>query len=270
AGEDIAVSLPVLGLIVRSAEPIGALELQWGLKELTKKALNNDRAKLIISSDWAYSPFTLTPVQLEKDIVLVGMPMSESNNALAAPLAGHELGHNIWRSESIGPQVKPWVTEALERKQKWTARQKREGQQYSKAFTWALFQSEEIFCDIIGLLMFRESYLHAFRYLLATDHEQSRTGYYPTISSRTNMLCRFARKSRIAVTARYQASFSKDKAGAEFEPLEKVLTIADEVAEVCSDKMFNLARKLVESRGIGKSTPEGVAEVLGYFERLVP
>src|SRR5262249_12023722 len=56
ANEYIVAALPILGLIVRSAEPIGALELQWPLKQLTKDALKNENAKLIISSDWTYSP----------------------------------------------------------------------------------------------------------------------------------------------------------------------------------------------------------------------
>lgn len=270
ASDYIGTSLPVLGLIVRSAEPIGALELHWPLKQLTRDALRDPKAKLIISSDWTYSPFTLTPIQLEKDIVLVGMPMSESNNALVAPLAGHELGHNIWRNDSIGPQVQPWVTEALDKRKKWTSRHKRVGQEHSKAFSLALFQCEEIFCDIIGLLMFRESYLHAFRYLLATDREQSRSGAYPTISNRTKMLCGFARKAKISVPPKYLESFSKDKPGVEFEELEAILKTADEVAEECSGKIFDLAKSLVQDRKLSKGTPAGVAHVLRYFERLVP
>lgn len=270
ANDDINTALPVLGLIQRSADPIGAQELQWPLKQLTKLALDDEDAKLVITSDWNYSPFTLIPTPVaQRKIVLVGMPVSEANNALVAPLAGHELGHNIWLSRSYGVDLKSDVVARVNALKKWTDKDRSEGRQ-SMAFECAHYQVEEIFCDIIGLLMFRESYLHAFRYLLSADRESTRSGNYPSIANRTTILCESAKKASIAIPPDFSKSFHTGSSLHSFLPLNEVHTIADKAARQTADKVYKCAKAIVDKADLCKSTSAGVKHVLSHFKRRVP
>jgi hypothetical protein len=270
ANDDINTSLPVLGLLQRSADPIGAQELQWPLKELTKLALEDQQAKLVITSDWNYSPFTLIPTPVaQRKIVLVGMPVSEANNALVAPLAGHELGHNIWLSRSYGVNLSPDVSACVDSLKNWTRKDRLEGR-YSMAFECAFYQVEEIFCDVIGLLLFRESYLHAFRYLLSADRESMRSGNYPSISNRTRILCESAKKSAIDIPPDFSKSFHNGTTLHSFLPLNQVHDIADKAAGQTAGKVYNLAKEIVDNANLCKSTPAGIRKVLEYFRRRVP
>lgn len=98
AVEAIDAYLPVLGFISRASDLDGPVELYGPLWDLTTQALDRP-SKLIISPEWDYSPLTVLFPQLsDLGYVLVGLPGCEANNALLTPLAGHELGHNIWAS----------------------------------------------------------------------------------------------------------------------------------------------------------------------------
>jgi hypothetical protein len=56
--DNIDEFLIALGFIVRACDLTGALELQGPLLRLTQRALGS-HAKLILSSEWSFSPFTL-------------------------------------------------------------------------------------------------------------------------------------------------------------------------------------------------------------------
>src|SRR4029077_19952142 len=60
------------------------------------------KPQLIFSSEWDYVPFAY-PQSLEdlKSFVLIGMPASDAASALLMPLAGHELGHAVWRNRGF-------------------------------------------------------------------------------------------------------------------------------------------------------------------------
>ncbi|WP_289465076.1 hypothetical protein, partial [Klebsiella pneumoniae] len=60
------------------------------------------RPQLLLSSEWDYVPFAY-PQSLEdlRSFVLIGLPASEAATALLLPLAGHELGHAVWKNRGI-------------------------------------------------------------------------------------------------------------------------------------------------------------------------
>src|SRR5258708_8012303 len=94
----ILVVLPIVGLVVRSIDVAGPLELHGPLLRLTHKAIGKN-AKLVISSECDFSTYTVIyPEFLHNLFVLVALPVTEADNALISPLAAHELGHNIWES----------------------------------------------------------------------------------------------------------------------------------------------------------------------------
>jgi hypothetical protein len=95
-------TLPILGFILRSTNVRNAFELLDPLQHLADAILQG-RPQLLLSSEWDYIPFAY-PQSLEdlRSFVLIGLPASEAATALLVPLAGHELGHTVWRNRGIG------------------------------------------------------------------------------------------------------------------------------------------------------------------------
>lgn len=93
--------LPILGFILRSTNVRNAFELIEPLQYIADSAMQGS-PRLILSSEWDYIPFAY-PQSLEdlKSYVLIGLPASEAASALLMPLAGHELGHAVWRNRGL-------------------------------------------------------------------------------------------------------------------------------------------------------------------------
>lgn len=182
--------LPVLGFVLRSTNVRNAFEVFGPFLRMAGDILEpgverRDRqTKLLLSSEWFYSPLTYRPISDLPNFIFIGLPAPESANPLLLPLAGHELGHSVWAryklSQTILAQVESEVVKAI------TA----SFAEYQRIFgshvkqmdlttdlfaieTWrlakklCLSQAEETFCDLIGLRIFGASYLHAFAYLMA-------------------------------------------------------------------------------------------------------
>jgi len=59
------------------------------------------QTKLIVSSEWEFSPFVYRSITGFPGFVLIGLPATESSNPLVIPLAGHELGHSVWERNKL-------------------------------------------------------------------------------------------------------------------------------------------------------------------------
>lgn len=92
--------LPLLGFILRSTNVRNSFEIHGPLLKLAQKLLKKD-TKLLLSSEWDYSPLTYSEIKEMPSFVLLGLPASESSNPLLIPLAGHELGHSLWEEAGI-------------------------------------------------------------------------------------------------------------------------------------------------------------------------
>jgi hypothetical protein len=90
--------LPILGFIIRSTNVRNAFEMLEPLRSIASAALQGS-PQLIMSSEWDYVPFAY-PQSFEnlRSFVLIGLPASEAASALLMPVAGHELGHAVWRN----------------------------------------------------------------------------------------------------------------------------------------------------------------------------
>lgn len=95
------VYVPILGFILRSTNVRNAFEAYSPLLRLARSLLGRD-TKLILSSEWDYSPFVYMPMTDLPGFVLIGLPAPESANPLLVPLAGHELGHWLWQAANLG------------------------------------------------------------------------------------------------------------------------------------------------------------------------
>lgn len=278
--------LLALGFMVRACDVRGPLELQRPLLRLTHLAIGTE-VKLVISSEWGFSPFTLLyPGQFGDQFVLVGLPASEAGNPLIAPLSGHELGHNIWRravdlQETVGDQIKSSIVEII-RDEMWaqfsssfgiTSKDQLDQEDLFKdtswqiAFAWAISQCEEMFCDFVGVFTFGESYLHAFRYLLSPGGGP-RNPVYPSDRNRVESIAKAAASLGIEV-AEFASEFLDSDGN--FDPRQQLLlSLSDKATLRLMDDLIEKAKTFCQEKGISGHDPSGTDSVLKHLQRATP
>ena len=207
-------ALPILGFLLRSTNVRNAFELIEPLQSIAKQTMQGTPA-LILSSEWDYVPFAY-PQSLDdlKSFVLIGLPASEAATALLVPIAGHEIGHAVWRNRGIEGSVAATIQvhcEALYAHN--AARFKRAFPEYiesdivareilpeaiAQSVEYAVRQSEELFCDLLAYSVFGPSYVHAFTYLLApgTGEVDAR---YPLNQTRVIVIQKIAKDEGVII-----------------------------------------------------------------------
>jgi len=201
-------SLPILGFILRSTNVRNAFEFLDPLQKIADEVLQG-QPKLLLSSEWDYVPFAY-PQSLEdlKSFVLIGMPASEAASALLIPLAGHELGHAVWRNRGIGSAERERLQTMCE------GLYQKNMDEFKKVFpeynpddiinkeilpeaiqlsaVYAGLQAEELFCDMFAYGIFGESYLFAFSYIIAPGSGRMPSPKYPSHKTRISTLINIA------------------------------------------------------------------------------
>jgi len=174
--------------------------------------------ELILSSEWDYVPFAY-PQSLEdlRSFVLIGLPASEAASALLVPLAGHELGHAVWRNRGIEGSTHVTVQykcQELFKKEKTFVEFKERFPEYdpthmvakeilpetiAQSVEYAVFQAEEIFCDLFAYAVFGEGYVHAFSYILAPGSASHRRSKYPSYETRISTIQQVAQQEGVSL-----------------------------------------------------------------------
>ena len=181
---DLSQSIDLLGFLLRSTSVRNAFEAYGPLLRIARKLLGEE-TRLIISSEWFFSPFTYVGYHYLPGVALIGLPAPESSNPFLLPLAGHELGHSAWPRYGLSRKMEKAIETAVieEIKSRW----EKDCETYfhghkidevgtdllarpmwKPAWDWALRQCEEHFCDFFGLRLFGEAYLHAFAFVGAS------------------------------------------------------------------------------------------------------
>jgi hypothetical protein len=223
--------LPIVGFILRSTNVRNAFEVYGPCLRLARKLLEpsipagQSTTKLILSSEWSYSPFIYKEFPELVDFVLIGLPAHESGNPLLVPLAGHELGHRLWAKKphhfTFAKKVLSEVIRLIE--QEWgeytqafplikikpaeLSTNLYALESYRLALAWAMKQVEETYCDLIGLRLFGKSYLHAFSYILSPSTPGGRAVFYPNFTARVGNLEKGAAAFSIEVPQDYGGRF---------------------------------------------------------------
>ena len=209
--------LPLLGFILRSTNVRNSFDafgpfLRLAVKLLEPGAEQSQRkTRLLLSSEWRYSPFTHYLISDLPNFVFIGLPAPESSNPLLLPLTGHELGHIVWIQKGAGTK---FTTKAFNLAHKQVMKDPGKfkatfnvslptdrnslfaSSTWWNAWEWAIKQAAETFCDFIGLRIFGASYVKAFAYLLAPDSGR-RSVNYPTL--RTRMLNMYKAAEHFAI-----------------------------------------------------------------------
>jgi len=275
-------SMPIMGCLLRSTNVRNAFEIFRPLHRLSQNLLaavhvNPADVKLILSSEWDYSPFIYQTIPYLSGYVIVGIPSTESSNPLIFPLAGHELGHTVWAEANLSQKFEPLVAGKLTEQlllhwDDFVAIQPIYASKPKPATVsdilsdmtlvelledfcyYSLMQVEETFCDFLGLRIFGEGYLYAFAYLISPSWGEYRSFEYPNYRARAENLTKAASIFGLESPANYIEWF--DDLLAQGTPLEDFLLklsdnclpelitiLADEVSLIISNSSIILPDK---------------------------
>lgn len=284
--------LPILGFILRSTNVRNAFEVFGPFVRLCGDILEpgiepRKRAtRLLLSSEWDYSPFIFQNLGVLPDFVLIGLPAPESANPLLLPVAGHELGHSIWAKQSFGPKfhgpVAAELSSAIESKlPEFNATfglTTKPGsvdadltaiEAWIPAAQWCLSQCEETFCDFVGLRIFGESYLKAFAYLLAPSFG-TRSKTYPSMAARTTNLMNAATELKVAFPPDYAQLFENESAPKLSKADKFRLDISDRALEKLIPVLLTEAKQFIDTAKIPDRNSEDINRILQRFALVVP
>ncbi len=280
--------LPLLGFILRSTNVRNSFEVYGPTLRLARCLLGN-QTELLVSSEWNYSPFVFRPFNELPNVVLIGLPACESENPLLLPLAGHELGHSIWREKYLGDQLAAKIRSSVE------SEFKRRENDFKKLFPSATFPNdpnatinlfylrvlsqttnlvlsrcEETFCDFVGIRLFAEGYLHAFGYLLAPGVSGPRSLLYPCMTDRIINMITAGSAFNAQLPPNFKQWFIAD---------QLPVTITNDtvfISEVSDLAMGSLTSDLIDAvrQHIPKTIPDRsqreIDKVYNSFELVVP
>ena len=286
--------LPVLGFILRSTNVRNGFEVWRPLLRLSRQILEPEpttgehKTRLVLSSEWVYSPFIYAEVPALNNFVFIGFPATESANPLIVPLAGHEIGHSLWISSNGVTRYKKHIHDCLisilERrlgdfknaiqKQDLTVKDISENmfviQTWAPTVFWTEKQAEESFCDFVGLRLFGAGYFFAFAYLLSPSVGGKRSYRYPNLRKRIKNLVAAAGRYGIKVPSDYEQQFE------DFEQAEGtrtdlfLLEVADECLQTTIPTLIDDADNLLSTRSVPTPSSDEIRRIVDSFRRVVP
>jgi hypothetical protein len=286
AFDDLSNSIELLGFLLRSTNIRNAFEAYGPMLRIARRLLGHN-TRLILSSEWHFSPFAFVGYQYLPDTVLIGLPAPESSNPFLLPLAGHELGHSAWPSFGIDLEMEREVAKAIleEIRIRWNdyksyfpvtdpeqvATDLIVRPMWKPAWDWALRQCEEHFCDFVGLRIFGESFLYAFAYLLAPHRRGSRPLIYPNLRTRAECLATAATEYGFSVPSDYTQLFENlTEPGPEQVRERLLLKLADAVRARFVDTLQSKADEIVANAGLEFCHSESVNRCVGRLALMVP
>jgi len=291
---DLFRCLPLLGFIIRSTAVRNAFEVFHPLLDILRKALepkigkDSQKRKLVLSSEWAYSPLIYHEIPVLPGYAFIGLPSSESDNPLLIPLSGHELGHSIWTTYKMNLEFAPMFIEAIkdyirsnwEEYIKHFPGKKKEDlntvlavqQTWKKAQSWLFAQAKETFCDFVGLRMFGTSFLHAHAYLFAPNVSSPRSVKYPNTIKRVDYLITAANAEgyKFKIPDGYKDMF-QDRQLPELTTGEKFqLSIADHVLNTKVKILIERAEEIIFKTNIPKPSEAESERICKRFKFVIP
>jgi hypothetical protein len=258
----IAQLTQFLGMLVRSSNLRNAFEMFFPIKVLARELLTPSKSKLVLTSEWNFSPFTypISPDELP-EFIFIGLPASESQNPLILPLAGHELGHVVWRRKGVQNKFEPEIKTHLIQlyRNNWDDVRDTffDGNEISvgkletdfflrriwgQSVELANRQIEELFCDFVGIYVFGEAFLHSFRYLVAPSLGRQRNLTYPSLRKRAECMLFAARHHGIETIQGFIESFQEQEPKMS-KQMQFILRLSDEATANLYPKLLDLVEK---------------------------
>ncbi|MEK7702408.1 MAG: hypothetical protein AAB317_00405 [Nitrospirota bacterium] len=296
--------LRILGFILRSTNVRNAFEIFTPLLRLACAMLEPNipmsttrKTRLILSSEWEFSPFTYRVPNLP-GFVLIGFPASEAENPLLIPLAGHELGHAVWHhntslERNISALIEISIIELIEQDIKQDIEKEKEYREHLPALVLndlgkldkndlfaskvlggvgplAIRQAQESFCDFIGLAIFGKSYLCAFSYLLSPNINRVRSSYYPSMGNRIQNLVKASKKYNVDVPTGYTDLFNDDQNQSMSDTDFLLLSLADRSLDQIVEDIIQIVDDLIKATSIVQSTSAEAERIRSRLRQIVP
>ncbi|MDB4875595.1 MAG: hypothetical protein JWM41_2041 [Gemmatimonadetes bacterium] len=271
--------LPHIGFLHRARHPSNPFEVHGPLKRLAQLAIDSD-VRLIISSEWEFSPYTHPSMGGIPNFILLGLPASEADNALLIPIAGHEFGHPVWVRQQLAKRFARAIEAGIfnQMRGRWKEvsaalglTDEAELRQDQRAISaraqlggFVRAQCEEIFCDLFGLFVFGESYCHAFAHLLAPGLAADKTFSYPTARRRAEILEVAAPVFGTAAPAAFSQRFRASPPGDLFPELMSA-TVSDLLPQ-----LIDAVASYASNRGLTVPGTVGRVEAKLSLERITP
>ena len=285
--------LPLLGFILRSTNVRNAFEAYPPLLRLARRLLGAD-TQLILSSEWDFIPVIYHSIRALPKYVLIGFPAPESSNPLLIPLAGHELGHSVWKSpenqpirESFDEKINNGIVheiittwwaeyESIYSKEGFTRTDVEQGHKetyktWALAYAWAFRQVEEMFCDFFGLRLFAESFMNAFAYLTSPGVQEKRfPPFYPERKLRLSHLADAARAKDINVPPGFETGYVGEAQHPD-RLMRMLMGLADAVSSSLVGDLIKLAWQIADHKEIPQRDQSQVLEITVEFDsKIVP
>jgi len=288
------IYLPILGFVLRSTNVRNPFEVFGPVLRLASDALEPNvdkkerKTRLILSSEWDYSPYVYHELPDLPNFALIGLPAPESSNPFLVPLSGHELGHLVWVKNTMKDYITPKVNQAIVSimKDRWNEyldafpHPKIEPedletnilaiQHWVRSLGWALKQAEESFADFVGLRMFGISFLHAFAYLFSPKLSLFRSVNYPNMLTRVQNLIKAARAFEVEIPQDYQSLFKDSEEQTMTKADEFRLSIADKALGKVIDELLTKVNEILDSSGIKKPSKDEEQRIYERFRQVVP
>jgi len=271
-----------IGVILRSSNIRNAFESYDPIRSLARGLLGDD-FKVIIGSEWSYTPFVYpVPIPSLENFIFVGLPASEAQNALLTPLAGHELGHALWKRTEVSAEIRNKVRDDIIQSYVGSGpgqsdlfpypitmeeadQDLRLRSNWKKPFEFAIRQCEEIFCDVIACWLFGDSFIQAYRYLTVPDLKSRPTEYYPTNRTRAEIL----HKAGNLFHGRAFALHELFKTNTETQSSD--IRLADEVSRSAVDLIIKTVDEFCNARAeLKKPKAENIAACKVSLLRIQP
>ena len=218
-------------------------------------------------------------------MIFLGLPAFESGNALIIPLAGHELGHWIWRHRGLESQISSSLQDHVVNFyiDEWPRFCKLFFDKdigdirsdtaiidvWTLSFKYSVRQCEEVFADFTGLRLFGESYLHSFEYLLSPRTGETRSRDYPDMRTRAEFLLKAATMFSIPPPDRYVQRFD-DSSGVPDPADEFILQASDAATRACVDQILSLVRTIGDDEHFPRLSEEKSRACLNRIKSGVP
>lgn len=277
----VATYLPLLGFILRSTNVRNSFEVFGPLLRLAKRLLGPD-TRLILSSEWLHSPHVYSPITDLPKYVLLGLPAFESGNPLLTALAGHELGHTAWKHYSLsnyfGPRIEKTIAAEVTGRRKAKYEDVFDGeandlfvaQNVAPAHIWAIKQTEETFCDCLGVRLFGEAFIHAFAYLLLPGVSVGRVYTYPDMRQRYENLILAANSFDVSLSEDYRSWFIAQTVAAKGTKEAFLLSLADHAANSLVKETVAKAKEIADKANAPRLDKAGIARAVESFRLLTP
>ena len=287
-------NFPLLGFIRRSTNIRNAFELFGPLLDICGRVLEPgvDKAKrstkLLLSSEWNYSPITYHGIRDFPGFVLIGFPASESSNPLLVPLSGHELGHAVCKKRNLENDFRPSLQEEVLNyiKKNWDeyislfpktvqdksklAKDQAARDPWFRALNWAEQQAKESFCDFLGIRIYGTSFLQAFAYLSAPNVQSPRSENYPDSMKRVQNLIKAAESYGFDIPEGYEALF-RPRPPAQLAPIDGFrLRAADEALDHNVDKLIAKADEIITGTDTEKPDSKEIDRIAEKLRLMVP